>query len=207
MSQQACISLIDSNTKIRASKASETTVFLEKQLEELKVSLEDYEKQLQAFKSTHMGQLPEQVQTNTATLLNLQSNLDTIQRSLTDARNRKINLEGIDLLDTSKPVQHLLRGTRIIAELKVKLKISKELYTEHPEFKNLRSDQGTESKKEALIEFQTPERGGGGATELRIQLRATNNEIAVLRGCRPVNAKINQYQEGLKTHENEQELQ
>jgi polysaccharide chain length determinant protein (PEP-CTERM system associated) len=186
--------IIDSNTKIRASKASETTVFLEKQLEELKVSLEDYEKQLQAFKSTHMGQLPEQVQTNTATLLNLQSNLDTIQRSLTDARNRKINLEGqLSLLETSKPGSTSSQRDQKIAELKEKLEDLKSNYTaEHPEIIKL-TDQirELESKKEgSSSEFSNPR-----ATELRIQLRATNNEIAGLeRDAGRVNAKINQYQ-------------
>ena len=185
--------IIESNTKMRSTQASETTVFLEKQLDELKVSLEDYEKKLQAFKSSHMGELPEQVQTNTATLMNLQNSLDTTQRALTDARNRKINIEGqLSQLETSKPGSTSSQRDQRLAELRSRLEDLKSNYTpEHPEIVKLTEQiKELESKKESASGYSNPR-----ATELRIQLRSINNEIAGLeRDAGRINAKINQYQ-------------
>jgi len=186
--------IIESNTKMRSSQATETTVFLEKQLDDLKMSLEDYEKKLQAFKSIHMGELPEQVQSNTATLINLQSSLDTTQRTLADARNRKINIEGqLSQLETSRPGSTSSQRDQKLTELKARLEDMKSNYTpEHPEIIKL-TDQikELESKKESASGGYSNPR----AAELRIQLRAINSEISGLeREAGRVNARINQYQ-------------
>ena len=186
--------IIESNTRKRSSQASETTVFLEKQLADLKISLEDYEKKLQTFKTAHMGELPEQVQTNTATLINLQNSLDTIQRTLTDARNRKINIEGqLSQLEASRPGSTSSQRDQRLTELRSRLEDMKANYTpEHPEIVKLTEQiKELESKKENTPGGYTNPR----AAELRIQLRAINSEIAELeKDSGRVNAKINQYQ-------------
>jgi polysaccharide chain length determinant protein (PEP-CTERM system associated) len=186
--------IIESNTRMRSSQASETTVFLEKQLADLKISLEEYEKKLQAFKTSHMGELPEQVQTNTATLINLQNSLDTIQRTLTDARNRKISIEGqLSLLEASKPGSTSSQRDQRLTELKSRLEDMKSNYTpEHPEIIKLTEQiKELESKKEGASEGYSNPR----AVELRTQLRAINSEISGLeRDAARVNSKINQYQ-------------
>jgi polysaccharide chain length determinant protein (PEP-CTERM system associated) len=186
--------IIESNTKMRSSQASQTTVFLEKQLDGLKISLEDYEKKLQAFKSIHMGELPEQVQTNTATLMNLQNSLDTIQRTLADARNRKINIEGqLSQLEASRPGSTSSQRDQRLTELRSRLEDMKSNYTpEHPEIIKLTEQiEELESKNESASGGYSNPR----AAELRIQLRAINSEISGLeREAGRVNARINQYQ-------------
>ena len=132
---------IENNLTARARQATETTEFLEKQLADLKVLLVDYEEKLQEFRNAYMGQLPEQLQSNTATLTNLQNNLETVQRSLTDARNRKLLLQGqrapIPGVGIAAAPTTPSRYQRL-TELKQRLQDLRANYTpEHPEIKRL----------------------------------------------------------------------
>ena len=63
--------------------------FIEKQLQDARQQLEEKENALREFKEQHMGQLPEQVQANLATLQRLQLEQQTVAdglRKATDAR-------------------------------------------------------------------------------------------------------------------------
>jgi len=141
-----------------------------------------------------MGELPEQVMANTSTLMNLQNNLDTIQRAMTDARNRKINIEGqLSQIDTAHPGSTSTQHDQRLAELKARLEEMKANYTpEHPEVIKL-----TGQIKE--LESRSGKSSGGYTSprvnELRTQLRAINSEISNLEAnAARINAKINQYQ-------------
>ena len=84
---------IEENLKIREERAVGTTEFLEKELQRLKKKLEVQEKALKDYKSQHFGELPEQLQANITTLQRLQVELQSVQESLSAAKQRKLIIQ------------------------------------------------------------------------------------------------------------------
>lgn len=198
---------IESNLRVRAKQASETTIFLEKQLADLKSLLDDYEKKVQEYRNTHMGVLPEQLASNTTTLTNLQASLETVQRSLTDARNRKILIQGqISQMESAAPGTTPTQRDQRLAEMRQRLQDMKTTYTpEHPELKRLAEQiKELESQARDRTQVSTDPR----VQELRLQLRAVTIEIANLEGeIGRIKARINFYQERVEsTPKSEQEM-
>ena len=79
---------IDENIKVRESLATGTSDFLEAELESMRRRLEEKESALQSFREDHMGELPDQLQTNLRNLDRLQSALTERQEALRDARSQ-----------------------------------------------------------------------------------------------------------------------
>ena len=79
---------IDENLKARGSQAIGTSDFLETELASMRHKLEQKEKALEAFRTSNMGELPEQLETNLRSLDRLQEQLTSQQESLRDARSR-----------------------------------------------------------------------------------------------------------------------
>jgi polysaccharide chain length determinant protein (PEP-CTERM system associated) len=69
---------VDGNTKIREGQASRTAEFLKAQLADARRELDEHERRASEFRSSHLGELPQQVQTNLASLerLNMQLRLN-----------------------------------------------------------------------------------------------------------------------------------
>ena len=84
---------IDENLKARESQAIGTSDFLETELESMRLKLELKEKALRAFRTSNMGELPEQLETNLRSLDRLQGQLISQQESLRDARSRLASLQ------------------------------------------------------------------------------------------------------------------
>jgi succinoglycan biosynthesis transport protein ExoP len=72
------------NVKARERQASDTTAFLKVQLDETKKRLDELEQRVSAFKRRHLGELPQQMDSNLATLENLNAQL----RQNTDSQTR-----------------------------------------------------------------------------------------------------------------------
>jgi len=66
---------VNENLKMRTRQASETTMVLKKQLDEVKQRHDEQERRITSFKSRHMGELPEQVEVNLSTLGRLNQEL------------------------------------------------------------------------------------------------------------------------------------
>lgn len=66
---------VDENLKMRNRQASDTTVLLKKQLDEVKERHDQQERRIGEFKQRHMGELPEQVEVNLSTLGRLNQEL------------------------------------------------------------------------------------------------------------------------------------
>jgi polysaccharide chain length determinant protein (PEP-CTERM system associated) len=79
---------IDENLKARESQAIGTSDFLEAELVSMRGKLEEQEKALEAFRTSNMGELPEQLETNLRVLDRLQEQLTERQQSLGEARSR-----------------------------------------------------------------------------------------------------------------------
>ena len=66
---------VEENVKIRERQASGTAEFLRAQLEEMKGKLDQEERRLGEFKESHIGELPEQMEANLATLQRLNTEM------------------------------------------------------------------------------------------------------------------------------------
>src|SRR4051812_34038563 len=82
---------VEQNTTIRAGQASKTAAFLKGQLDDARKELDTYDRRQNDFKLSHIGELPQQVETNLASLerLNTQLRLNgENQLRLLDRRDR-----------------------------------------------------------------------------------------------------------------------
>jgi len=99
LAQQICeqISSMFRNQNIhqRQKQAEDTTEFLAKQLEEAKVKLNEQDAKVAAFKSRHMGALPEDEKTNLTLLAGMTPQLEAVTQSLNQARQEKTFLESM----------------------------------------------------------------------------------------------------------------
>ena len=114
--------------------------FIEKQLEGARTQLEQKEAALRAYKEQHMGQLPEQVQANLATLQRLQLEQQTTAEGLRKATDTMRLLEGGN--GTGEGGERSLKtpSPDSLAVLKANLAILKTRYTEqHPDVRALQS--------------------------------------------------------------------
>ncbi len=170
---------IDTNLKLRAQQASETTLFLQKQLEELKALLLQQEAKVQQYRNQYLGELPDQLQSNISTISGLQMRLESVQASLTQAINRKLTIQGqLSQAEAGSPGTSSQRGQRI-GELRTQLEEMKSRYTpEHPEIRRLQ-EQIAELEKQtdkATTRYVDPR-----VADLRTQLNNANIEVETLR--------------------------
>src|SRR2546427_902540 len=81
---------VEENLRRRERQASGTAEFLRVQLEEMKKKLDQEERRLSEFKESHIGELPEQ----------MEANLATLQRLNTEMRHNKENqMRSLDRLE------------------------------------------------------------------------------------------------------------
>ena len=81
---------ISENLKSREEQALGTSDFLSSELETVKRRLAEKEDALQEYRTKHMGGMPEHLATNLTIVNRLQSQLEQIAKSLSDAENRKL---------------------------------------------------------------------------------------------------------------------
>ena len=79
----------DANVKAREQQATGTKQFLKAQLAETKKRLDELDQRVSAFKRQHLGELPQQMDTNLATLERLDSQLRQNADSQTRANERR----------------------------------------------------------------------------------------------------------------------
>ncbi len=80
---------IQGNLQVREQQAVGTTEFLRTELETVKKRLEEQEQKVVAYKTQHMGELPEQQNANLSTLSVLQKQLEITSDNLNRARDRR----------------------------------------------------------------------------------------------------------------------
>jgi polysaccharide chain length determinant protein (PEP-CTERM system associated) len=114
--------------------------FIEKQLEGARTQLEQKEAALRTYKEQHMGQLPEQVQANLATLQRLQQEQQSTAEGLRKATDTMRLLEGGN--GSGEGGEHGMKtpSPDSLTVLKANLAILKTRYTEqHPDVRALQS--------------------------------------------------------------------
>lgn len=83
---------VEQNLKIRERQATDTTQFLDVQLQETKRRLDEEEQRISEFKRRHIGELPEQVAVNLATLERMNTQLALNNNSQMRAVERRTAL-------------------------------------------------------------------------------------------------------------------
>ncbi len=99
---------INESIKIIESEVIETNKFLAGQLAHLRNKLEETENAINQYRRKHMGELPEELSSNLATLTRLQLELSEKQQNIRDAKNRLIVLEN-NIATEKASIQALLR--------------------------------------------------------------------------------------------------
>ncbi len=86
---------INENLEARQVQSENTTKFLERQLEEARVSLAEQEDKIRAYKDQHLGELPGQLQSNLQILGGLQSQLQSEGEALNRAKQQSVYLQSL----------------------------------------------------------------------------------------------------------------
>ncbi|MBN1103963.1 MAG: hypothetical protein JXL84_11165 [Deltaproteobacteria bacterium] len=85
---------LEENLKVREQRASNTTAFLQQEMEQLKGEIDQIQNRISRFKEAHLQELPEITPSNLQTISRLQRDLDQIRMQINTLRERKILLEG-----------------------------------------------------------------------------------------------------------------
>jgi polysaccharide biosynthesis transport protein len=87
---------IDENLEAQEQLSESTTAFLESQLADASAKLQEQEAKVRAFKASHFGDLPSELETNVQILAGLQNQLQSTQRDLDGANQQKLYLESLE---------------------------------------------------------------------------------------------------------------
>jgi polysaccharide chain length determinant protein (PEP-CTERM system associated) len=86
---------IEANLKTREDQATNTTNFLQAQLADAQTKLNTQEATMRDFKAQHLGELPEQQQSNLAILSATQQQLQNLENALDRAQQQRVYLESL----------------------------------------------------------------------------------------------------------------
>lgn len=93
LAQQICTEVtsmfLQQNAREREQQASNTTSFLSQQLEEAKAKLDDQDAKLAKFKSSYLGSLPDQEQSNLGLLMGMNTQLEASTQALSRAQQER----------------------------------------------------------------------------------------------------------------------
>ena len=84
---------INENLKYRETQVQGTSNFLEDELKSMRVKLQKVEQDMNNYKRKHMGELPEQLDSNLRISDRLQEQLTNIQRDLQERKDRLLDLQ------------------------------------------------------------------------------------------------------------------
>src|SRR6202140_4626362 len=86
---------IDENVKAQRQLSENTTAFLENELADARAKMALQEAKVASFKTSHLGELPSQLESNVQILAGLQAQLQNIQHALDSAKQQKLYLESL----------------------------------------------------------------------------------------------------------------
>lgn len=86
---------VNENNRTQQDFSQQTTAFLKTELDDAQTELNNQESAVKAFKAQHMGELPDQAQSNLQILSGLQEQLQNNERALSAAQQQKLYLESI----------------------------------------------------------------------------------------------------------------
>jgi polysaccharide biosynthesis transport protein len=217
---------IDENLKAQQQLSESTTAFLQSQLTDARIRLEEQEAKVRAFKANHFGNLPAQVETNVQILSGLQGQLQGTQRALDVANQQKLYLESLQQeyqsvqakLDTGNPAG----GTpdtlsKDLADTRSRLQEARLRYTEdHPDviklksmvdtLEKLKQDRESESEPEsspASGEVAKASKDVDPGSALQVQHGSTSPMMQVQSQLKATRLEIQNYQQQVKKIESQ----
>ncbi|MCJ8502127.1 XrtA system polysaccharide chain length determinant [Desulfatitalea alkaliphila] len=191
-------SFINANIVVRESQAAGTSEFLDAELTAMRDRLEILEGNIETYRRTNMGELPEQLDTNLRILDRLQENLSSRQQNLRDARARLSDLT--NQASARGPSVVVIGGDRrgdeggaSLQELKAQLDAMRARYTErHPDIQRLIRQiedlEAREAQRLAADDGSTPPAANvpievrAQVSEVRREIQALEREIDELQG-------------------------
>ena len=227
---------IEENSRTRQDQATSTASFLSSELEGVKEKLAEQEARLKDFKMQHLGELPEQQQSNMAILGSLQAQQQNIASTLGRAQQQKVYLESLlnDYRTFSArrmPLVASAGGSRLASPLeearaeltRLQSQRAKLLETYTPEYPDVKKVESEIKKQQNVVETLSPKETArvGAVTpapvsseedislsQLKSQLEANRLEIEDLsKDDSKLQAQIAEYQKRLNaTPVREQQL-
>jgi polysaccharide chain length determinant protein (PEP-CTERM system associated) len=214
---------IEDNLKLREAQAAGTTLFLDREMERLKQILQERDRDLREFKEKYMGLLPEHMPQNHQMMSHLQQQLDSVNTTLQQTKDRRILLEGqlnnlrrmqaqvgaeVDLPDTEYE-ESLGRRSPDLAELQARLKSLRTRYSDkHPDVRKTKAaiaklEKGLVGTPEASGDVSASNESGTGSgdslfseqiRELVAQIKAIDMETKqLLQKKDKIEAELNVY--------------
>jgi len=86
---------LDQNMKSQQQLSQSTTSFFDHQLADARAKLEEQGAKVRAFKALHVGELPDQLESNVQILTGVQNQLEGTQRALDGAQQQRLYLQSI----------------------------------------------------------------------------------------------------------------
>jgi uncharacterized protein involved in exopolysaccharide biosynthesis len=163
----------------RQKMVEDTTAFFENELDQLKEQIRVHEKKISKFKKEHMGQLPEQLQSNLLSVTRAENDLEKITTRIRALREKKMYLEGqIANVDPLLPVmvdgqKVALNPNQQLKRLRLKLaNLQATLSEKHPDIRKLKNEI---RKLEAIA-------GKSGDAQIKIKtLKSKKTELQAMR--------------------------
>ena len=177
--QEVCTAVtslfIEQNLRLRQEHSEVTTQFLAQELESAKASLDEQDGKLAAFKSHHIGELPDDEQTNLNLLTGLTSQLDASTQALARAQQDKTFTESllsqqVAALQASQTGQNPETLEQQLIALQTRLANLQSTYTEdHPDVIRAKHDIAVLQKKIADSEGQNNAPGAGKGQRMSVE--------------------------------------
>jgi polysaccharide chain length determinant protein (PEP-CTERM system associated) len=168
---------ISESVRARGEQVEGAVDFLVAQVNEARQQLEAKDEALRRYKEARMGKLPEQLQTNLATLEMLQREMQAVEESLFLAREKQDALARA--IERPQPRSaEPSPGSETLEELQQELAALRTRYTDqHPDVESLRA---RIRRVEARLSQQTPYDAAGASAVTREQLARAGEEVETL---------------------------
>ena len=204
---------VEENVRLREQQAAGTAAFLKGQLAETKRRLDEMESRVRAFRSRWVGELPQQVGVNMATLERLHAQLHLASANQLRAVDRRASLEKelaeVDARTGAAPET----GVGKLAKAKEELAELRRRFTDaYPDVTRLRAEVARLEQDAAAAEPPAPAPAppaGRAAARLQAAIRDADAEIAAAKAEEQrVRGEIAAYQRRVDTApQREQEMQ
>lgn len=220
IANQLASDYIEENMKIRERLSLGTTNFLQQQLDDAKKRLEEREQQVLIYKRQHLGELPEQLDSNLRTLDILQKQMTTISESLARARERHNALAqmaemeaALNSLDTTIPGE---KGNSNLASLQAQLAQLRVRFSDkHPDVMRIQKlisameeQEKKQEQSEPALDVSLPSASVGNVSTVQVeQTEASAESQRLAADLSRVNQEIVLYKQRIEnTAKREQEL-
>jgi polysaccharide chain length determinant protein (PEP-CTERM system associated) len=166
---------INENLQVRQHQSEDTTKFLEGQLETARQNLTEQEDRIRQFKGQHVGEMPDQLQSNLQILSGLQSQLQNNEDALSVAQQQHVYLQALS--DQYRALQNSAKTTggtvvglpaldQELDKLKTQLADLSSRYTErHPDVRKLKQQiaEAEKMREQLIASLNTKEENSGDA--------------------------------------------